>query len=286
MGKYKYIIFILALALLPAMILFRIPRSEVEEPEHIIDIGAIEYANITVLIDNNAFNGLRSPWGISIYVETPNITILFDTGPRPEDLEYNCRLLKVDLSKVDIVVLSHEHGDHIGGLGYLASQALNATVYVPSGMSNFVKNEIRKLNFKLIEVEQTTIISEGIAVVGQLYGPPYEQALALNIKNLGLVVIVGCSHPGVDKIVHKIALETGEKPYLVLGGFHMAAASKNKITSVILNLVAYGVNYIAPIHCSGDNFRKIMSKDFRDKYLELHVGSRLIVNSTGVYLRG
>ena len=249
-----------------------------------VDIGAINSISITVLIDNNAYNDLKHPWGISIYIETPNKTILFDAGPSPSDIEYNCKLLNIDLSKIDIIVLSHEHGDHIGGLSYVARYVHHdVVVYVPSGMSIGVKNWIKKLGFKIISIKNTTVISKGIAIIGELYGPPYEQALAINVKDIGLIIFVGCSHPGVDRIVHKIVVESENDPYLVLGGFHMLSATDERINKVISNLIADGIDYISPLHCSGDNFRNIMDKSFHDKYLELHVGSRILVNSTGVY---
>jgi len=266
---------------------FVMHHETVKEEVHRVNIGSLDSVNITVLIDNNAYNDLKNPWGISVYIETPSETILFDTGPSPSDLEYNCKLLNIDLSKVSVIVLSHEHGDHVGGLSYVAKHASKATVYIPSEMSTSIKNWIRNLGFKkIVEVKKTTVISKGIAVIGELYGPPFEQALAINVEGVGLVVVVGCSHPGVDKIAHKIVVESKEKPYLVLGGFHMASASGGEINRVISNLIADNIKYIAPMHCSGSNFRSIMDKDYHDKYLELHVGSKLIINSTGVHVRG
>lgn len=286
MKKHLYLaiffILFLSLLILSAIIFYRREKDERISP---IKTGVIDYVNITILIDNNAYNDFRYPWGISLYIETPKETILFDTGPSPSDLEYNCKILDINLSKIDIIVLSHEHGDHVGGLSYVAKYAHNAVVYVPSGMSVSVKNWIKELGFDVINVKHTIAVSEGIMIIGELYGPPYEQALAINIKDLGLVIFVGCSHPRVDKIVHKIVVESGNVPYLVLGGFHMASTPEERIKKVISNLIEDGIDYIAPIHCSGDNFRNIMNKDFHDKYLELHVGSKILINSTGVYTK-
>ena len=239
------------------------PSKPVTEEIENIQIKYVEYVKITVLVDNNPYNNLKSSWGISIIVETPNHTILFDTGPNPNDLEYNCEKLHINMSKIDIVVISHEHGDHVGGLTFVARKARNATVFIPLGMSENVKKWIRNMGFKrVVEVKNTSIISKGIVVVGELYGPSYEQALAIKVKNRGLIVFVGCSHPGVDRIVDKIVKESGEKPFIVIGGFHMASASKDRMINVIQNLMKEDIKYIALIHCSGENFRNKMDKNY------------------------
>ena len=145
---------------------------------------------ITVLVENHPDGVLKSPWGLSLYIETPRLKMLFDAGPDPEALENNAKLLRVDLSKIDLVVISHEHGDHVAGLRYLAEAKGGLKVYVPSHMSQSCKDWIRSLGFNLVEVSRTTKISDGVAIVGELYGPPYEQALAINVENFGLIVVV------------------------------------------------------------------------------------------------
>lgn len=238
-----------------------------------IIIGQIEYVEVYILVDNHEFDGFSSPWGISMLLETPDSTILFDAGPSPEALEINSHKLGVNLSKLDFAVASHEHGDHIGGFSYVASLIKGLRVYVPRDMDRYSKDELRGLGLKLVEVGETRTLVEGVAVVGELLGPPWEQAIAVNVKDLGLIVLVGCSHPGVDKVVKKAVKDLGVKPYAVIGGFHLSGASEERVREVIENLKALGVQKIYPIHCSGQRIREILQREYPELYGDAHVGT-------------
>jgi len=238
-------------------------------------ISNVKSVNVTVLIDNNPYGNLSSPWGISLYIETENLTILFDAGPSPEALKANSEKLGIDLASLDIVVISHEHADHILGLSYIAELNRNLTVYIPRHMSGSCKAWIRSLGFNISEVEDTTVISCGVAVIGELYGPPYEQALAINVKDLGLIVFVGCSHPGVDEIVAKAKEDLNSKPYAVIGGFHLSGASEEKMENIAKNLIKIGLKKIYPIHCSGGAFRRLLREKYPVVYGDGHVGLRV-----------
>jgi len=238
-------------------------------------IGSVESVEINILVDNNPNFDLKSPWGISIYVRTQNLSILFDAGPDSNALKENSKKLSIDLSNLDLAVISHEHGDHIRGLEYISEVNKNLTIFVPAHMSESCKNWIKSLGFKVIEVKDTTLISEGIAIVGELYGPPYEQALAINVKNLGLIILVGCSHPGVDKIVSKAEKELSQNPYAVIGGFHLSGASLNKIRDIAKALNKTGLKRIYPVHCSGEDFREFLRENYPEVYGDGKVGLKV-----------
>lgn len=242
------------------------------------EIGKVESVNsarIVVVVDNIAGSGLREAWGLSIYVETGGHKILFDTGPSPGVLEYNARKLGIDLSKVEAVVISHEHGDHTGGLSALYPYSGNITVYIPSGSySGFVKS-LKRLGFRVVMVNGTLEVFPGIYVVGPLYGPPWEEALAVNVRGKGLVVLTGCSHPGVDELVERAVDDLGVKPYIVMGGFHLGGASLDEIRSRMERIISMGVLKIYPLHCSGSAVRKYLEEKHPEIYGEGHSGTVL-----------
>lgn len=213
--------------------------------------------------------------GLSILIDVHGLRILFDTGPNPEILKSNMEVLGIDPRSIDLVVLSHEHEDHVGGISFITEVNPGIRVYVPSGMSSSVKDRIESLGAEVIEVNRTMTIDDGVAIIGEIYGPPWEQALAVYVDGKGLIIFVGCSHPGVINIIDKAISDLGVNTYMVIGGFHMAGASLNECQEVIDGLIDYGVEYNVPIHCSGDNIRSILASDYPDHYIELHVGSQI-----------
>ena len=243
-------------------------------------IGECSNVTIYVLVDNHGYDGFLSPWGISLLVRVQDSLILFDAGPNPKALEANTRLLGINLSNLKFVVISHEHGDHWGGLRYVARVAPHIVVYVPAGMSSSVKDDIADLGFKVINIHNTTVVNGCVAIIGELLGPPWEQALAINVKGLGLIVLVGCSHPGVDRIVAKAVKDLGIKPYAVIGGFHLMGASRDEIKHIVENLIKLGVKRVYPIHCSGDLIRELMKSEYPEIYGDGHVGTTLVFNAS------
>ena len=216
----------------------------------------IESTRLVVLMDNNPYKqGLKTAWGLSVHVEINETRLLFDTGPDPAVLKANAEELGIDLTKIDFVVISHAHGDHTNGLRLLASIKPGISVYVPDeGLARYVRG------LRPIRVNNTLEISRGIYVIKPLYGPPIEEALAIE-TNRGLAILVGCSHPGVVNIVRQAVRDIGVRPYIVLGGFHMAGATLQEVQGVVSQLSEMGVERIYPIHCSGDAIRSYLYGD-------------------------
>jgi len=165
---------------------------------------------ITILYDNTVFqSGLKSDWGFSCLVETQNRTILFDTGTNGSLLLENMRKLGIDPLSIKDVFISHPHFDHIGGLSAFLNENNNIQIYVPISLRG-----IRNAK-EIIYVDESRELHENIFSTGQLDN--IEQSMAVKTDK-GLVLIVGCSHPEVGKIL-KAASQFG-KVYAIIGGLH------------------------------------------------------------------
>lgn len=167
-----------------------------------------------ILYDNEAKKGFKSGWGFSCLVGN---NILFDVGAERNTLIHNMSNLSIDFEDIDIVVLSHEHGDHIGGIGII-NMLGEVDVYVPRSFSREFKNRLRsKKKVEVREVYNKEELYKGIYTTGQLGRLTKEQSLVIKTDN-GMIVLTGCSHPGLEKII-KTASSFGEI-YGIIGGFH------------------------------------------------------------------
>ena len=97
--------------------------------------------NITVIYDNNSFkDGLRTSWGFSCLITGIEKTILFDTGGDGPLLLENMTQLGIDPNSIELVVLSHEHWDHTGGMAKLLDKNHNMSVYLLESFPQNIKD--------------------------------------------------------------------------------------------------------------------------------------------------
>lgn len=186
----------------------------------------------------------------------------------------NMSRLGIDPKKVDIIVISHIHGDHVGGLAGFLKKYSKVTVYLPKSFPESIKSTVRKSGAKLIEVGGPLRICRGVYSTGELGTWLKEQSLVVDTPK-GLVVVTGCAHPGVVNIVKEAKKQLGESIYLVLGGFHLSGASSGQINGIIDGFKREGVKMVAPCHCSGDRARELFKKAYGDNFILAGVGKRL-----------
>jgi 7,8-dihydropterin-6-yl-methyl-4-(beta-D-ribofuranosyl)aminobenzene 5'-phosphate synthase len=265
---------------------------------------------ITVLYD--AFGtdpSMTKDWGFSTLVEIAGKRILFDTGDNADIFAANVKAKGIDLTKLDFVVLSHRHSDHMAGLSYVLSVNPTVKIYAPkegfgifgsSLPSSFYRKdealpadmryfggkppEVMKFgaawpNARFELVDQTTEIAPGITLIALISDLPgtkelKELSLAVNTPD-GVVLVVGCSHPGIERIV-EAATAINPKIHLIVGGFHLVVASDELIEKTVTALnEKYKVEHVAPGHCTGEPTFAALKKAFGSRYVYAGLGTSL-----------
>jgi len=231
--------------------------------------------SIVITYDNNPYDErLQTAWGFSCLIRLPEKSILFDTGGDSSILLNNMRKLHIDPKEVDIVMLSHIHGDHVGGLPGFLKQNSDVTVYLPQSFPQKFKHEVKSYGARVAEVHEASELFPGVYTTGELDGGIKEQSLVVRTDH-GLVVVTGCAHPGVVEIVQKAKQIANDRVYLVLGGFHLTRAPTSQIESIIADFEHLGVEKVAPCHCSGDRTRRLFQQHYGENYIESGVGKRI-----------
>jgi 7,8-dihydropterin-6-yl-methyl-4-(beta-D-ribofuranosyl)aminobenzene 5'-phosphate synthase len=209
---------------------------------------------ITVIYDNCAVKaGLETGWGFSSLIETENEPpILFDTGSDGTTLLHNMKQLRIDPGRIGIIVISHHHYDHTGGLTRIMEINKHTVIYVPASITVMPAGE------NVIQVSQPVQISEAVFSTGELRG--IEQALAVK-TNKGMVAVTGCSHPGVGGILE--AASYYGKVYGLIGGLH-----DFRDFSLLDSL-----SLICPCHCS--QYKSELRSLFPEQYISCGAGLEL-----------
>jgi 7,8-dihydropterin-6-yl-methyl-4-(beta-D-ribofuranosyl)aminobenzene 5'-phosphate synthase len=271
---------------------------------------------ITVLYD--AFgepSDLEKDWGFAALIEYRGKRILFDTGNNADILARNVRAKGVDLTKLDFVIVSHRHGDHMGGLNYVVrvnprvkiytpkenfgvfGAALPGTFYrrdpaLPDSMRYFGGAPPDTLRFgtpwpeaDFVWVTETTEVAPGFHLL-LLRGPwgvdldVMEMSLAIETPE-GTVVVVGCAHPTIEKIVQTASERIAAPIHLVIGGLHLLPADDAEIRRIALALRdRWRVAWIAPAHCTGEPAFAIIREVFADRYIYAGLGTTLAAGQT------
>jgi len=233
--------------------------------------------SITVTYDNNPYKeGLDTAWGFSALLTGLEKNILFDTGGDGSLLLSNIRKLAIDPNIIDIIILSHIHGDHTGGLHSLLEKNPNVTVYLLKAFPEKFKDNVRASGAKMVEVVQPLKICKNVYSTGQLGTWVKEQSLIIQADK-GLIVITGCAHPGIVKTLTTAKDFLNDDILLVMGGFHLEWATAGKIEEIISTFEKLNVCYVGPCHCSGDKARRLFEKHFGKNYMNVGVGKVITI---------
>jgi 7,8-dihydropterin-6-yl-methyl-4-(beta-D-ribofuranosyl)aminobenzene 5'-phosphate synthase len=172
---------------------------------------------------------------------------------------------------VELVVISHNHGDHTGGLLPFLAKNEHVGVYLPAATPESFVKEAKAHAASVSVVTKPVEICKGVFVIGPLGDKIIEQALVVDTPT-GLVIITGCSHPGVVTIAKKAKEHLGRNIFMVLGGTHLLNHSDKDLQRVVDDLKGLGVQKVGATHCSGEKAISKMKSAFGDGFVTMGVG--------------
>jgi 7,8-dihydropterin-6-yl-methyl-4-(beta-D-ribofuranosyl)aminobenzene 5'-phosphate synthase len=268
-------------------------------------------AQITLLYD--AFGGtstMKKDWGFAALIEYGGKRILFDTGNNADIFAHNVAAKGIDLKQLDFAVVSHRHGDHTSGLNHLLKVNPAVTIYAPQenfGVfgaalpgSFYRRNESLPPDMRYFDgaapqtlrfgspwpdanftwITKTTEVAPGfhLILLNGTWGVDLEVkeiSLAIDTPD-GIVLIVGGSHPTIEKIVEAAKATINKPIHLVLGGTHLLPAKDDQIASIAASL-RDSVRYLAPAHCTGEPAFAILKQAFGDRYVYAGLGTTILL---------
>ena len=262
---------------------------------------------ILCLYNNEGVEGgeLIIDWGFSALIYYNDQLILFDSGASSEILEHNCAKLGVDLSNVDIAVLSHNHRDHVTGFNYLLEVNPAVKLYLPddsdlggeSSKENEEWNSKYRVGYRFKDADVTFVkqniqIAPGIALIPTvassigvyLKDPKDEQntsywglpevSLAVKSNDDKWILLDGCSHSGVANIVNESNKFLKTTVDGVIGGFHLRRFSNDQLINIATKMkTELNVKWVSPTHCTGENAQKIFKEIYQNEYKKFDLGS-------------
>lgn len=268
----------------------------------------IKNLKMTVLIDNIAAEPLVSEWGLSILIEADGKKILLDTGASGQFIQ-NAERLAIDLSDVDIGVLSHAHYDHADGMEAFFSCNRQAVFLLREGCGEncygikdgaFRYNGIRSGTLeqfadRICFVSGVNSVSEGIWLLphragdytqislrndlyvmeNERYLPDnftHEQSLVMETEK-GLVVFNSCSHAGVEIILEDVWELLGRRDvYAYVGGLHLYKLTDEELSVLAETLQSSGIHRILTGHCTGVHAYEFLKERLGDQINQISAG--------------
>jgi 7,8-dihydropterin-6-yl-methyl-4-(beta-D-ribofuranosyl)aminobenzene 5'-phosphate synthase len=282
---------------------------------------SVKKVQLTVLIEDSKGSvkpQLRSKHGLSFFIQAEigddKVTVLMDTGPSSETLLHNADALGANLEDVDVIVLSHGHYDHTGGL-HEALKRIRKRVPVIGHPTVFepklsLMPHLRLIGAPLNETDVESVggvpvlasdpvkIADGITTTGEVprltayetvrsfwtvHNKRFiedkildEQSLVIDVQNKGLVVVAGCAHAGIINTIQYAQKITGtSRVHAVLGGFHLISADDKRIDATVDALETVDPQFVGPCHCTGKKATEKIAEAFGDRCQPLHTGDTI-----------
>jgi len=278
----------------------------------------VKNLRLTILVEdqrNPQMPDLKAKHGLCIYAEAAVkdecFAFLLDTGPSPDVLRRNAESLKINLSKVKGVFLTHGHYDHTGGLLEVLKQidknvpvVAHPLIFEPKFSfkpvltyigAPFTMREVENRGASLLLSRNPVQLMEDISTTGEIervtsyekveglwtvsrerFMPDIlldDQSLIFKIEGKGLVIVSGCAHSGIiNTVIHSRKLMKVDKIHAVIGGFHLKDADEERVQRTAEDLAAFNPELICPCHCTGKKAVKMLKETFGEDCLAVKTG--------------
>ncbi len=262
----------------------------------------------TILVDNRKRDDMPGEWGLCIYIEKDEHTILLDTGASGLFLS-NAKRLNLPIEKVDIAVLSHAHYDHADGMRTFLEANKTAPFYVRETTEEncyykkwffhkyigIPKHILSEYNERIVYARGDMELGDGIYLVphktpgleqngrrekmyqrrqGRWYPDDFshEQSLVIDTDK-GLVIFNSCSHGGAANIINEVADTFPDKRiYGLVGGFHLFNKTETEIRKLGRKIKDTDIPYVCTGHCTGGRAYAILKEELGERLHGMQVG--------------
>lgn len=272
---------------------------------------------ITALVENTSCkSNLSSEHGLSLFIQTKNHNILFDTGKGELFLE-NAAKLDIDIQMVDILIISHGHYDHGGGLKHFLKNNSRAKIYLhknafqthlgmnPNGdFKDIGLDKKLQSNPRIVQTDGHFIIDKELELFSQ-NGPKelssesnrflfvqsnnalladsfsHEQNLVIT-EDKNFILVGGCAHSGILTIMNQFVNLKSKHPSVVVSGFHMCRPGSDEtenpelIKKIAHKLLTFNSTFYT-CHCTGIPSYTLLKNEMGDKISYLSTGGSITI---------
>jgi 7,8-dihydropterin-6-yl-methyl-4-(beta-D-ribofuranosyl)aminobenzene 5'-phosphate synthase len=248
---------------------------------------------LTILYDNKSVHdSIITDNGFSCLIELDGTNCLFDAGRVSGKLILNMDRLKVSYSDIKHVYISHIHDDHMGGLQDILAKCNKPVLYMPFSYPQLINeppsdradsdwqallDQYKPLVSELIREQEPTNVGDICYSTGAIEKVFYEQSLIITTSK-GLVILTGCSHPGIVEIVKHAKQLMTQDIYLVLGGFHLGSTDLDEVKNIAQDLRKL-TKFIGPCHCTGEDAMEVFQNVFKEDYIDIKAGLKINIDN-------
>jgi len=267
---------------------------------------------ITTLVENALHpsrGDLKAEHGLSFYIEHQGHVFVSDVG-QSGNFAVNAKQIGVDLTRVDVLAITHHHYDHGGGLARFMQENSSAKIYLrwsekvdyvaktplkPVRYIGLDQEVLEKNSDRIVYLSKNHEIRPGIHLlteIPQLYPKPGgdqrlktklgrkiqpdtfdHELVTVLIGEQGLVILTGCAHNGLLNMITAVKTVFPDRPIqAVIGGFHLKRENAQAVRQIGEVFLDMDIPKIFTGHCTGDESYAVLKSVLGECLHRLYTG--------------